>query len=94
MTDYFYKHQIRIFDYPKWAEPSRDSLRANREGIAAEGGIGIGFVRSRKSFRKEDRVKEILRSAENVRAWCASCLPWSRAAATSPGMTGRPTRRI
>jgi hypothetical protein len=23
MTDYFYEHQIRIFDYPKWAEPLR-----------------------------------------------------------------------
>ena len=60
MTDYFYKHQLRIFDYPKWAEPLRDSLRANTERIAAENGIGIEFVRSRKSFRKEDRVKAVL----------------------------------
>ena len=44
MTDYFYKHQLRIFDYPKWAEPLRDSLRANTERIAAENGIGIEFV--------------------------------------------------
>src|SRR6202050_4341463 len=35
-TDYFYKHQMRIFDYPKWAEPLRDCLRANTERIAAE----------------------------------------------------------
>jgi len=60
MTDYFYKHQLRIFDYPKWAEPLRESLRANMERIAAESRIGIEFVRSRKSFRKEHRVKEIL----------------------------------
>jgi hypothetical protein len=60
MTDYFYKHQIRIFDYPKWAEPLREALRANMERIAAENGIEIEFVRSKKSFRKEDRVKEIL----------------------------------
>ena len=60
MTDYFYKHQIRIFDYPKWAEPLRDSLRANTERIATENGIEIEFVRSRKSFRKEDRVKAVL----------------------------------
>ena len=31
------------------------------ERIAAENGIEIEFVRSKKSFRKEDRVKEILR---------------------------------
>src|SRR5437762_6349606 len=60
MTDYFYKHEIRIFDYPKWAEPLRDQLRANMEQVAADNGIEIEFVRSKKSFRKEDRVKEIL----------------------------------
>ena len=60
MTNYFYKHQIRIFDYPKWAEPLRDALRENMERIAAENALEIEFVRSRKSFRKEDRVKQIL----------------------------------
>jgi hypothetical protein len=60
MTDYFYKHQLRIFDYPKWAEPLRDALRTNMEQRAAGKEIGIEFVRSRKSFRKEDRVKEVL----------------------------------
>jgi CheY-like chemotaxis protein len=51
MTDYFYKHQLRIFDYPKWAEPLRETLRANMEGVAAENGIEIEFVRSKKSFQ-------------------------------------------
>src|SRR5712692_8030621 len=60
MTEYFYKQQIRIFDYPRWAEPLRDALRENMERIAAEHGIEIEFVRSRKSFRKEDRVKAVL----------------------------------
>ncbi len=60
MTDYFYKHQLRIFDYPKWAEPLREELRQNMERIAAENALQIEFVRSRKSFRKEDRVKQIL----------------------------------
>src|SRR5207244_2063839 len=49
MTEYFYKHQIRIFDYPKWAEPLRDALRTNMERIAAENGTLIEFGRSRKS---------------------------------------------
>jgi hypothetical protein len=60
MTDYFYKHQLRIFGYPKCAEPLRDALRENRERIAAENALEIELVRSRKSFRKEDRVKQIL----------------------------------
>jgi hypothetical protein len=60
MTGYFYARQMRIFDYPKWAQPLREALRANMERVAAENGIEIEFVRSRKSFRKEDRVKEVL----------------------------------
>lgn len=60
MTEYFYTHQIRIFDYPKWAEPLREAIRKNMESIAADHGIDIEFVRSKKSFRKEQRVKEIL----------------------------------
>src|ERR1017187_10750370 len=60
MTDYFYKHQIRIFDYAKWAEPLREALRQNMERLAAENAIEIEFVRSKKSFRKEYRVKEVL----------------------------------
>jgi len=60
MTDYFYARQIRIFDYPKWAEPLREKLRANMEQVAADNDIPIEFVRSKKSFRKEDRVKEVL----------------------------------
>ena len=60
MTDYFYKHQLRIFDYPKWAEPLRNELRTNMERVADESGIEIEFVRSSKKFRKEARVKEIL----------------------------------
>ena len=61
MTAFLYAHQIRIFDYPKWAEPLRDAIRQNMELVAAENGIEIEFVRSRKSFRKEQRVKEILK---------------------------------
>jgi hypothetical protein len=60
MTDYFYAHQIRIFDYPKWAEPLRDAIRQNMERLAAANGMEIEFVRSKKKFRQEKRVKEVL----------------------------------
>jgi hypothetical protein len=85
MTDYFYKNQLRIFDYPKWAEPLRDALRQNMERIATENAIEIEFVRSRKSFRKEDRVKEILESRDehpgvvcilSAMEPCGSYQPW------------------
>lgn len=60
MTSYFYEHQIKIFDYPTWAQPLREAIRENAERLAAENGIDVEFVRSKKSFRKEAHVKEIL----------------------------------
>jgi hypothetical protein len=56
MTSYLYERKIRIFDYPKFAEPFRDRLRENAERLGAEAGIEIEFLRKRK-VRKEDRVK-------------------------------------
>jgi hypothetical protein len=60
MTEYFYAHKIRIFDYPQWAQPLRESIRENAERLAAENGIEIEFIRSKKKFRQEDPVKEVL----------------------------------
>jgi hypothetical protein len=59
MTSFLYERKIRIFEYPKFAEPFRNRIRENAEKLAAEAGIEIEFIRKR-NFRKEDRVKEIL----------------------------------
>jgi hypothetical protein len=59
MTSFLFERKIRIFDYPKFAEPFRSRIRENAEQMAAEAGIEIEFIRKR-NFRKEDRVKEIL----------------------------------
>ena len=59
MTSDRYGKQVRIFDYPRFAEPSRGQLRANLERQAAATGIEIEFLRKR-NVRKEDRVKAIL----------------------------------
>ncbi len=60
MTDYFYEHKIRIFDYPKWAEPLRNAIRENMERIAAESGIEIELLRGKNQFRQEKRLKALL----------------------------------
>jgi hypothetical protein len=60
MTAYFYEHKNPHIRLPKWAEPLRDAIRKNRERLAAESQIPIEFVRSKKSFRKEQRVEQIL----------------------------------
>ena len=57
----FLRHRnIRLFDYPRWAEPLRDELRRNAEQLATEAGLEIEFIRRLKAFRKEARIKEIL----------------------------------
>ena len=60
MSRYLRSHDIRIFDYPRFAEPLRDEIRANAERVAKEHGVEIEFIRSSGSFRKEARVQEIL----------------------------------
>jgi len=60
MGGYLGYHKIRLFDYPRWAEPLREELRENAERLAAEAGLQIEFIRKLKAFRKEARIKEIL----------------------------------
>lgn len=59
MTSWLYQSGVRIFDYPRFAEPFRDQLRDNAERLAANNGIEIEYIRKR-NFRKEDRIKEVL----------------------------------
>jgi hypothetical protein len=51
---------IRLFDYPRFAEPLRNEIRENAERLAREQGLEIEFVRSVGAFRKEDRIKVVL----------------------------------
>lgn len=59
MTSYLYSKGIRIFDYPRFAEPYKEKLRKNAEKLAKDNGIEIEFVKNSKS-RKEDIVKKAI----------------------------------
>jgi hypothetical protein len=59
MTSYLSAHNVRVFDYPRWAEPLRDQIRQNAERLAERHGLQIEFMRKTK-FRKEDRIKQVL----------------------------------
>lgn len=61
MTQLLHANNIRIFDYARFAEPLRDEIRKNAETLARENGLEIEFIR-KKNFRKEARVKEILKA--------------------------------
>ena len=84
MTSYLYSIGVRIFDYPKFAEPFRDELRANTEQLAKDNGIEIEFV-AKTHIRKEDLVKKVLdkRGAHtglvhiiSAMEACSSYRPW------------------
>jgi len=52
-----YQKGVKIFDYPKFAEPFKDAIRANAERIAKEQGLTIEFIR-KSSIRKESIISE------------------------------------
>jgi len=66
MTSYLYCNHIRIFDYPKFAQPFREQIRENAERLAKDNGLTIEFIR-KKTFRKEERIKKTS-SNESVHA--------------------------
>jgi len=61
MTSVLYSQGIRIFDYPRFAQDLREEIRQNTEHIAEEQGLQIEFIRKLKAFRKDDRIKAILK---------------------------------
>ena len=84
MTSCLYHKKIRIFDYPRFAEPLRDELRSNAEQIAKDNNIKIDFIR-KKNFRKEKRIHDIIEERGNHNGLvhifsamepCSSYKPW------------------
>ena len=67
MTAELWRRKIRVFDYPRFAEPLRDEIRHNAERLARENDLEIEFIR-RRNFRKEQRVKEIITEQLGVSA--------------------------
>ena len=75
---------MRIFDYPRFAEPFRNELRENAECLAAESGLKIDHIR-KKNFRKESHIRKVLseRGDQPGLVWifsamehCATYKPW------------------
>ena len=60
VTTYLGVRTIRLFDYPRWAEPFREELRTHTEELAQAHGLTIEFIRRFKDFRKEERIKRLV----------------------------------
>ncbi len=52
LAHYLSSRGIRLFDYPRWAEPLRHELRAHAQGLATQAGLEIEFIRRHDAFRK------------------------------------------
>ena len=64
MSLFLRQQNIRIFDYANWAKPLREEVRKNAESVAAQNGLEIDFI-SKKNFREEQRIKEVLAQRGN-----------------------------
>jgi hypothetical protein len=60
MTRYLTVRGIRIFDFTQFAKPLTDAIKANAEEVAEANSLKIDYVR-KKNFRKEDKVKGVLK---------------------------------
>lgn len=85
MTEFLYVHKIRIFDYPQFAKTLRDMIREHVESVVREQGVLIEFIRKIKAFRKEARIKEVLKQRGtqpglvhifSAMETCTSYKPW------------------
>jgi hypothetical protein len=85
MGSFFNAMNYRIFDYHSVFTPVTQSIIANAEALAAANGLEIEFIRSPKSFRKDDVIAEILKERGEheglVKVWsqmelCPSYKPW------------------
>ncbi len=59
MTGFLSARQIRIFDYPRFAEPLRDRVRERAAELASAAGITIEHI-AENHIRKEDVVARVL----------------------------------
>ena len=94
MTGYMYANRIRIFDYPRFAEPFRDQLRRNTERLAKENDINIEHVKKKK-IKKEKLIQKVLEERGTAPGLVHIISGWNRVRAINPGTTRRnPARPI
>ncbi len=59
MTSFLYARGIRIFDYPRFAEPLRDRIRERAMEVCEANAVSIEHV-NKNHIRKEDLVTRVL----------------------------------
>jgi hypothetical protein len=84
MTSFLNAHDIRIFDYPRFAEPLRERIRSRAQELAAAAGVSIEHV-AKAHVRKEAIVAAVIAKRGehpglvhilSAMEACASYRPW------------------
>src|SRR6185437_9683735 len=86
MTGILSARQIRVFDYPRFAEPLRDRVRERAAELASAAGITIEHI-TKNHIRKEDVVAKVLVVRGDRPGLVHTSRRWKPATPTSPGMT-------
>lgn len=84
MTSFLYQRDIRVFDYPRFAEPLRDRIRVRAQELAEKHAVQIEHI-AKAHIRKEDVVAKVLERRGghpglvhviSAMEACASYKPW------------------
>jgi hypothetical protein len=65
MTSFLFSRGIRIFDYPKFADPPRERVRQRAQEVCDANGVCIEHI-NMSHFRKEDLVARALAQRGNA----------------------------
>jgi len=85
MSIFFRAINQKCFDFHTVFKPVTDSIHSNAERLAAENGLKIEFIRSPKSFRKDDKIDALLKERGMgeglIQIWsqmetCPTYTPW------------------
>ena len=79
MASILYQQGVRIFDYPRFAEPLRERIRARAHEVCAEAGIEIEHV-GKSHIRKEEFGGACAGDPRRCSpVWSMSSQPWKPA---------------
>ena len=60
MAAYLTQRRIRIFDFMEFVKPLTEAIKSHAKQIAADNGLAIQYICSKKDFRQEREVAKVL----------------------------------
>ena len=70
MTSFLYSRGIRIFDYPRFAEPLRERIRERAQQVCEAAGVQIEHVSTRATSARRTWWRASWLRVATHRGWC------------------------